>query len=88
MQFEHIRVSFTVEQASRLRQTAERQGRTVDEIVRDAVDAIEDISDEHRRRAATAIVSMNAPVDDWDVMKRQIEDSRYPELEGWRPDGD
>ena len=79
MQFEHIRVSFTVEQASRLRQTAERQGRTVDEIVRDAVDAIEDIS---------IWRFMNAPVDDWDVMKRQIEDSRYPELEGWRPDGD
>jgi Ribbon-helix-helix protein, copG family len=82
MQFEGVWVSLTVEQVARLQKAAQRQGRTVDEIVRDAVDAIEDISDERRHRAAAAILSMSAPVEDWDLMKSEIEDSRYPELEG------
>ena len=82
---EAIWIKFTPEQAARLRAIAQRQGRTIDAVVRDAVDSIDDVSDARRHRAAMAILEMGTPVDDWDVMKRQIEESRYPELDGWRP---
>jgi hypothetical protein len=29
---------------------------------------------------------MNLPVDDWEVMKEEIERSRYSDLEGWTPE--
>ena len=85
MSTEAIWIEFTFQQAARLRAIAGRQGRTIDAVVRDAVDLIDDSSDARRHRAAQAIVSMEAPVADWDVMKGQIEESRYPELDGWRP---
>jgi hypothetical protein len=38
-----------------------------------------------RRDAVNRLFAMNAPVADWEVMKAEIEGSRYPELPGWKP---
>ena len=57
-------------------------------VIRDAVDAYtgETVTLERICWAAVErLLAMNAPVDDWEVMKRQIEETRYPPLEGWRP---
>ena len=69
---ERTQVLLSPEQLARLKRIAEREGSSVGAVIRDAVDSL------RRRRArlaparARAMLAMNAPVDDWEVMKAQI----------------
>jgi hypothetical protein len=85
MYSERTQVLLSPEQAQKLKQIAAREGRSVGAVIRDAVDSYVDPGRDARRRAVEHLISMELPVDDWDVMKREIEESRYPELDGWKP---
>ncbi len=80
---ERTQVLLSPQQVDKLKRIAARDGRSVGAVIREAVDSYVDPGADSRRRAADAILSMNLPVDDWEVMKRQIEESRYPPLEDW-----
>jgi hypothetical protein len=59
-------------QVEKLKRIATREGRSVGAVIRDAVDSYIDPGIDSRRRAVQEMLKMNAPVDDWDVMKAQI----------------
>ena len=59
-------------QVEKLKRIATREGRSVGAVIRDAVDSYIDPGIDSRRRAVQEMLKMNAPVDDWDVMKTQI----------------
>lgn len=84
---ERTQVLLSKSQLARLKRIAAREKRSVGAVIRDAVDAYtgETVTLADRRAAVERLLAMNAPVDDWDVMKRQIEETRYRPLEGWRP---
>jgi len=69
---ERTQVLLSPEQLARLKRIAERDGKSVGAVIREAVDSFVDRGPDSRRAAARAINSMNAPVDDWEVMKAQI----------------
>ena len=59
-------------QVEKLKRIATREGRSVGAVIRDAVDSYIDPGIDSRGRAVQEMLKMNAPVDDWDVMKTQI----------------
>jgi len=69
---ERTQVLLSPAQVERLKRIAARDGRSLGAIIRDAVDSYVDPGLDSRRRAADRILSMNLPVDDWEVMKEQI----------------
>jgi hypothetical protein len=69
---ERTQVLLSPGQVAKLKRIAARDGRSVGAVIRDAVDTYVDPGDDSRRRAVETICSMNAPVDDWEVMKAQI----------------
>ena len=82
---ERFTVMLSADESRRVRRLAARDGRSTSAVVRDAIDAYLDDESTVRRDAIARLLGMNAPVDDWEVMKAQIEASRYPELPGWNP---
>ena len=59
----------------RLNRRAETTGQSVGSLVRDAIDRTYPATDDARRAAGDALLaSPPMPVDDWDVMKREILD--------------
>lgn len=77
---ERTQVLLSPAQVERLKRIAARDGRSVGAVIRDAVDSYIDPGLDSRRRAADRILSMNLPVDDWEVMKEQI---RQSQLGAW-----
>ena len=69
---ERTQVLLSPQQVERLKRIAAREGRSVGAVIRDAVDSYVDPGVDSRRRAVDHMLSMNAPVDDWEVMKEQI----------------
>ncbi len=69
---ERTQVLLSPAQVEKLKRIAARDGRSVGAVIRDAVDSYIDPGLDSRRRAADRILSMNLPVDDWEVMKEQI----------------
>ena len=69
---ERTQVLLSPEQLARLKRIAARDGRSVGSVIRDAVDSFVEAEPDARERALQSILSMNAPVDDWEVMKAQI----------------
>jgi len=69
---ERTQVLLSPEQLARLKRLAARDGRSVGSVIRDAVDSFVEAAPDSRERAFRSISSMNAPVDDWEVMKEQI----------------
>jgi hypothetical protein len=69
---ERTQVLLSPAQVAKLKRIAQREGRSLGAVIRDAVDSYVDPGDDARRRAAQAIISMNLPVDDWEVMKAEI----------------
>jgi predicted DNA-binding protein len=69
---ERTQVLLSPEQLARLKRIAARDGRSVGAVIRDAVDSFVEAAPDSRQRALESIMSMNAPVDDWEVMKEQI----------------
>jgi len=73
---ERTQVLLSPEQLARLKRIAARDGRSVGSVIRDAVDSFVEAAPDSRERALRSIMSMNAPVDDWEVMKEQIQRSQ------------
>jgi Ribbon-helix-helix protein, copG family. len=69
---ERTQVLLSPEQLARLKRIAAREGRSVGSVIREAVDSFVEAAPDSRERALKSILSMNAPVDDWEVMKAQI----------------
>ena len=69
---ERTQVLLSPDQVTKLKRIAVRDGRSVGAVIRDAVDSYVDPGDAARHRAVQAILAMNLPVDDWEVMKAQI----------------
>ena len=78
---ERTQVLLSPEQVTKLKRIAAREGRSVGAVIRDAVDSYVDPGDDARYRAAQAIIDMNLPVDDWEVMKAQILRSQLGDLD-------
>ena len=69
---ERTQVLLAPEQLARLKRIAERDGRSVGSVIREAVDSFVDAEPDLRQRALARLLAMDAPVDDWEVMKAQI----------------
>ena len=69
---ERTQVLLSPEQVAKLKRIAARDGRSLGAVIRDAVDSYVDPGGDARRRAVEAMLQMNLPVDDWEVMKEQI----------------
>lgn len=69
---ERTQVLLSRDQIARLKRIAQRDGRSVGAVIREAVDAFLESEPDTRQRAARELVAMNAPIDDWEVMKEQI----------------
>lgn len=78
---ERTQVLLSPEQVERVQRIARREGKSVGAVIRDAVDAYTWTPQDRRRAALDRMLAMEPlPVDDWDVMKAQILESRYPPL--------
>jgi hypothetical protein len=71
MYSERTQVLLSPEQVDRLRRVARRDGRSLGAVIRDAVDAYT-LGTADRHAAIEHLLSLNAPVDDWDMMKAEI----------------
>jgi hypothetical protein len=69
---ERTQVLLSPRQVDKLKRIAARQGSSVGAVIRDAIDCYIDPGSDTRRRAFEDMLTMNAPVDDWDVMKAEI----------------
>ena len=72
MYSERTQVLLSPEQLARLKRIAARDGRSVGSVIRDAVDSFVEAEPDRRQRALERLMALNAPVDDWEVMKEQI----------------
>lgn len=78
---ERTQVLLSPGQVTKLKRIAARDGRSVGAVIRDAIDSYVDPGDDARHRAVQAIIAMNLPVDDWEVMKAQILKSQLGDWE-------
>ena len=69
---ERTQVLLAPEQLARLKRVAERDSRSVGSVIREAVESFVDAEPDRRQRALARLLAMDAPVDDWEVMKAQI----------------
>lgn len=72
MYSERTQVLLSPQQLERLKRIAARDGRSVGSVIREAVDSFIDPGLNSRQRALESLMSLNAPVDDWEVMKAEI----------------
>jgi hypothetical protein len=77
---ERTQVLLSPQQVERVQRIARREGKSVGAVIRDAVDAYTWTPDDRRRAAIDRMMALELPVDDWEVMKAQILESRYPPL--------
>lgn len=77
---ERTQVLLSPQQVEKVKRIARREGRSVGAVIRDAVDSYADPGNDVRRRAYEEMITMNLPVDDWEVMKEQIRQSQLSEL--------
>ncbi len=73
---ERTQVLLSPEQLARLKRIAARDGRSVGSVIREAVDSFVEAEPDRRQRALERLFALNAPVDDWEVMKEQILESQ------------
>ena len=66
---ERTQVLLSPEQLARLKRIAERDGRSVGSVIREAVDSFVEAEPDRRQRALARLLAMDAPVEDWEVMK-------------------
>ena len=82
---ERTQVLLSKQQAAELKRRARREHKSVGAVIRDAVDAYTGMpTDDERQAALDRLFSLNAPVDDWPVMKAQIEKGMLGEY--WEED--
>jgi predicted DNA-binding protein len=72
MSTERVTVMLSVEQARTVDRNAAVRGASKSAVIREAIEEYlaDDLS--YRREAVDRLMSMNAPVDDWELMKAQI----------------
>lgn len=70
---ERTQVLLRPDQRERLDAAARRRGMSVGAVIREAVDAYFGPRSRTRADAIEALFAMEAPVEDWDVMKAEIE---------------
>ena len=70
---ERTQVLLTADQRRRLERRAQDEHRSVGAIIREAVDAYTGSTGRSRMDAAESLLSLEAPVDDWEAMKAEIE---------------
>lgn len=76
-----VQILLDEERYNRLERESRQTGRSVAELIRDAVDTRFGADLPTRRAAFAHIMAAEPmPVDDWDVMKRELLDS-YPDLD-------
>jgi predicted DNA-binding protein len=73
MYTERTQVLLSPEQLRRLKRLANRERRSVGAVIREAVDAYTRVPVDDRRAAIARLMDLDAPVDDWEVMKAQIQ---------------
>jgi hypothetical protein len=82
---ERTQVLLTKQQLASLKRRARGEKKSVGAVIREAVDAYTSTpSDDERQAALERLFAINAPVDDWPVMKAQIEKGMLGEY--WEPD--
>ena len=69
---ERTQVLLSPEQLARLKRIARRDGRSVGSVIREAVDSFIGAEPDRRQRPSARSLRLDAPVDDWEVMKAQI----------------
>jgi predicted DNA-binding protein len=72
MYTERTQVLLSPEQLQRLKRQARQTKRSVGAVIREAIDAYTSVPADERRDAIERLVRLDAPVDDWDVMKAEI----------------
>jgi len=72
MYTERTQVLLSPEQLQRLKRQARRSKRSVGAVIREAVDSYTSVPADERRDAIERLIQLDAPVDEWDVMKAQI----------------
>lgn len=80
MYSERTQVLLSPQQVERVQRIARREGKSVGAVIRDAVDAYTWTPEDRRRQALERLMAMEAPVDDWEIMKAQIDEAAYPPL--------
>jgi hypothetical protein len=84
---ERTQVLLSKQQLASLKRRARGEKKSVGAVIREAVEAYTSTpSDDERQAALDHLMSMDAPVDDWPVMKAQIEKGMLGEY--WEPDDD
>lgn len=73
MYTERTQVLLSPEQHQRLKRLASRTHKSVGAVIRDAVDAYTTVPPMERRAAVERLIGLEAPVDDWEAMKAQIQ---------------
>ncbi len=82
---ERTQVLLSKQQLASLKRLARRDKKSVGAVIREAVDAyVGGPSDDERRAALERLMAMELPVDDWPVMKAQIEKGMLGEY--WNED--
>jgi len=82
---ERTQVLLSKQQAGELKRRARRDKKSVGSVIREAVDTYLDMpTDEERQASLERLFAINAPVDDWPVMKAQIEKGMLGEY--WEDD--
>jgi hypothetical protein len=69
---ERTQVLLTPAQRTRLERIAAREGRSLGAVIRDAVDAYTLPRARPREEALRSLMSLSAPVGDWEEMKAEI----------------
>jgi len=73
---ERLEIRLPKETMQQLRIEAHQRDVSVSELVRDAIDFLLVHDKEARRQAAAALFQVEAPVDDWKIMEKEIEAGR------------
>ena len=82
---QRTQVLLTKRQLAELKRRAKQDEKSVGAVIRDAVDSYTGLpSDAERRAALERLMAVELPVDDWPVMKAQIEKGMLGEY--WEPD--
>ncbi len=79
MHSERLQVLVTPEQRGRLERIAARERRSMGAVIREAIDAYTLPRARSRREALEALLALEAPVADWEQMKREIVDGAIGE---------
>lgn len=74
---ERLEVQLPSQTLHLLRQEAQRRGMSVAQVVCEAIDLLLQQDRQARVRAAEALFQVEAPVTDWEQMKREIEEARF-----------